>query len=77
MTATNATRAAGSSAPACSAPEYRADFLWPHDDGSVEEAGYEFANARTEDYRCEWWNILIERIVAQNAANDGRLKEWK
>jgi len=52
-----------------SAPEYRADFLWPYDDGSVEEAGYEFANARTEAYRREWWTILRDRIAAQSAQN--------
>lgn len=40
----------------------KADFLWPYDDGSVEEAGYEFANAKTEAYREEWWDILVERF---------------
>ncbi len=43
---------------------YRADFLWGFEDGSVEEAGYEFANARTETYRKEWWEILVARIKA-------------
>ena len=43
--------------------KYKADFLWPHEKGSVEEAGYEFANARTEEYRQQWWDILIERIA--------------
>lgn len=43
--------------------EYKADFLWPHEKGSVEQAGYEFANAKTEEYREQWWNILIERIA--------------
>lgn len=41
---------------------YKAPFLWPHEDASIEEAGYEFANARTEGYRQEWWKILLERI---------------
>lgn len=41
---------------------YRADFLWQHEEGSVEEAGYEFANARTEEYRELWWNILKSRM---------------
>jgi hypothetical protein len=45
---------------------YRADFLWGNDDGSVEEAGFEFANARTEMFRELWWNILIERIAAMS-----------
>ncbi len=39
----------------------KADFLWPVEKGSVEEAGYEFANARTEKYREEWWKILLAR----------------
>ncbi len=42
--------------------EYKADFLWPHDEDSIEEAGYEFANAKTEEYQHMWWNILIKRI---------------
>ena len=42
--------------------EYRANFLWPHDKGSIEEAGYEFVNAKTEAYREQWWDILKERI---------------
>ena len=41
----------------------KADFLWPHDEGSVEAAGYEFANAKTEAYRQQWWDILCESIV--------------
>jgi hypothetical protein len=45
--------------------------LWPPASGSVEEAGYEFANALTEDYRREWWNILLERIGAQNNSITG------
>lgn len=39
----------------------RADFLWPVEKDSVEEAGYEFANARTEEYRENWWKILLVR----------------
>lgn len=42
--------------------EYKAEFLWPHEDGSIEEAAYEFANANTEEYREIWWNILKERF---------------
>ena len=42
--------------------EYSADFLWPFEDDSIEEAGFEFANAKTEEYQEQWWNILIERI---------------
>ena len=41
---------------------YRADFLWGKPDGSIEEAGYEFANARTLEYQKMWWDILVKRI---------------
>ena len=41
---------------------YRAEFLWGHEDGSIEAAGYEFANAGTEDYSKEWWDVLLERV---------------
>jgi hypothetical protein len=44
------------------AQENRANFLWPHEDGSIEEAGYEFANGKTGDYLKEWWDILKKRI---------------
>lgn len=55
-------------APAGSAPDgYRAAFLWPHDDGSVEEAGYEFANGKTLEYQRLWWGVLLERVKAQNS----------
>lgn len=43
---------------------YKANFLWPFDHDSIEEAGYEFANAQTEEYQEEWWHILLERIKA-------------
>ena len=42
--------------------EYKANFLWPAEKGSVEEAGYEFANAKTENYRKKWWMILLVKI---------------
>ena len=40
----------------------RASFLFPNRRGSVPEAGYEFANARTETYRKVWWKLLLARI---------------
>lgn len=46
---------------------YRANFLWPHGDDSVNEAGYEFANARTEEYRKQWWEILLSRAAQPKA----------
>jgi hypothetical protein len=30
---------------------YKADFLWPHEQGTLEDYLYEFANAHTEEYR--------------------------
>jgi len=42
--------------------EYRANFLWPHEDGSLEQAGYEFINGYTEEYRKQWWEILKSHI---------------
>lgn len=47
--------------------EYRAEFLWPHEGGSVQEAGYEFANGTTKEYQEFWWDILLKRAKAQNA----------
>lgn len=46
---------------------YRADFLWGKEAGSIEEAGYEFANARTEEYREFWWKILKARIRSKKS----------
>jgi hypothetical protein len=43
--------------------EYRASFLWPNERGSGQEAGYEFANGRTEAYRHQWWKELLRRVI--------------
>lgn len=45
--------------------KYRANFLWPVEVGSIEHAGYEFANGEIEDYQEYWWGILLERIRAE------------
>lgn len=47
--------------------EFRANFLWPYEDDSIENAGYEFANGKTEAYRKQWWDILVERISQEEA----------
>jgi hypothetical protein len=39
--------------------EYKANFLWPPDDGSKEQAGYEFINGLSEDYRQLWWGLSV------------------
>lgn len=49
---------------------YRANFLYQMGKGSIEEAGYEFANGRTEAYRKSWWKILIHRAKKTNASTD-------
>lgn len=60
-------RALGGVAADCSPPPaYKADFLWGFDEGSIEEAGYEFANAINEEYRKVWWENLKDRIRAEN-----------
>lgn len=51
--------------------KYSADFLWPSDDGSVAEAGYEFANAKTRDFQLEWWHTLVERIRIETTKIEG------
>jgi len=44
----------------------RANFLWPAEDGSVEAAGYEFVNAKTEAYQKQWWGILLATVKEQS-----------
>jgi len=39
-----------------------AKFLLPYEIGSVEEAGYKFANAENEHDRQRWWTVLVIRI---------------
>lgn len=59
-------------------PQYKANFLWPHKVGSLEEAGYEFANASTKAYREEWWDVLCERAAErreQSAMNEVKRAE--
>jgi len=48
----------------------KADFLYPAEPGSIEEAGFEFATAQTEEYRRRWWNYLLERATQCNAVID-------
>ena len=50
---------------------YRANFLYPAKSGSIEEAGYEFANGHSEAYRKTWWKLLNARIrkAALNRTN--------
>lgn len=42
--------------------KYTANFLWGFEDDSIEAIGYEFANAKTEEYQKECWLALIEKI---------------
>ncbi len=43
--------------------EYNAEFLWPHEEGSIEEAGWMFANSSTPEMQKQWWDILVQRIA--------------
>jgi len=42
--------------------KYRANFLFPNEDDSIEMHGYEFCNGRTEDYRKLHWDAILEHI---------------
>ncbi len=53
---------------------YKANGLWPHEEGSVEQAAYEFANGKTIEYETLWFGILVARIQAKVAADAPR--EW-
>jgi uncharacterized Zn finger protein (UPF0148 family) len=44
----------------------KAGFLWPHAEDSVEEAGYELINGKTEEYKKTWWGILLARVSESN-----------
>lgn len=50
------------------AQSYRANFLYPPNEGSVDEAGYEFANGATEEYRLMWWKKLLARAMKLSAS---------
>lgn len=54
-------------------PKYRAEFLWKAEEGSVEEAGYEFVNAGTEEYRKEMWDVLLQRATKRDSGKDKEL----
>jgi len=38
---------------------YKANFLWNAKPGSIDELGYEFANAKSEEYRKEVWDKIV------------------
>jgi hypothetical protein len=57
--------------------DYKANFLWEHDDGSIEQAGYEFINGKTEEYQKQWWKILIKRIRAPNNKLDELIETYE
>lgn len=39
-----------------------ASFLRPYVVDTIEEAGYEFANAKTEEQRKEWWDVIMDKM---------------
>jgi len=50
--------------------EYKANFLWPYDVKSIEEAGYEFANGETEEYQKEWWDELLKYLAQSTTVEE-------
>ncbi len=48
--------------------KFKANFLWDNglEPGSIEEAGYEFANAGTPEHQETWWNVLLYRISVEH-----------
>lgn len=63
--------------------KYQANFLWGFEDGSLESIGYEFCNAKTEEYCRMQWRFLKEKIakpanaVQEITAERDRLKAEK
>ena len=58
-------------------PGYKANFLWGFEDSSLESIGYEFCNAKTEEYCRMQWGFLkekIEEINEETAAERDRLR---
>ena len=49
-------------------PEYRANFLWPVQEDTLEYYLYEFANAGTETYR-KFIYEAIKRFIKRERAN--------
>lgn len=49
------------------AEEHNCNFLWPFAEESLEQAVYELANAKTEEYRQEMWNKIRELAAASPA----------
>lgn len=45
--------------------KYKANFLWGFEDGTVEVLGYEFANAKTEEYRKACWDELVKKLKGE------------
>jgi hypothetical protein len=53
--------------------KYRANFLWPSKDDSIESAGYEFANGITEEYQQIWWKELLKLAAAPDLLAENEL----
>lgn len=55
--------------------KYNANFLWGFGDDSIEALGYEFANAKTENYQKACWGDLIQKIK-ESTSEDEELFVW-
>jgi hypothetical protein len=47
----------------------KVSFLYPHKDGSIEEALYELCNSKSKNYEKEWYDILLKRISSSSPSN--------
>jgi hypothetical protein len=45
--------------------EYKANFLWPYTDGTLENYLYEFANAGTEEYRKIMYDAIKSKFDSE------------
>lgn len=61
----------------CEEIKYNADFLWPHEDDSLESILYEFANAKSEDYRKQQYESIKEIIESLQSQNEKLEAEFK
>ncbi len=42
------------------------NFLWPYEDNSIEQIGYNLLNCYTEELRKIYWDALVEKIRGRN-----------
>ena len=62
--------------------KYKADFLWPHDEDTVESLLYEFANSKADSYQKFIYDEIkkfiltqVEKARREQAEDDAKLCE--